>query len=178
MWTEDRDFCYISLVIDSKVAKAQVSTYYFVCRIAKFTYGVERTCFRKLQVRFLCNKCHNIFKRQTLYESICSKFLHLLWWFNLGDSVITENASVFVYFWPLYIGQLCFDPCFAYVAHLVFLRDVWIGTAYSKQARYQLNHTSLKLSHPSPCFATHLPSYPPISLLSHSSPYLATWRKC
>jgi hypothetical protein len=28
MWTEDRDFCYITLVIDSKVPKAQVSTYF------------------------------------------------------------------------------------------------------------------------------------------------------
>ncbi len=37
----------------------------------------------------------------------------------------------------------------------------------SKQARYQLSHSS-------PCLANHLPTEPPISLLSHLSPNLAS----
>jgi len=45
---------------------------------------------------------------------------------------------------------------FAYVAHFVLWRDVWIRTQRaSKQARYQLSHPSPLLSHPSPFLATH-----------------------
>jgi hypothetical protein len=56
----------------------------------------------------------------------------------------------------------CVGHSFAYVAHFVFLRYVWIRTqnfCRSKQAPYQL-------SHPSPKLATHLPK-----LATHASPF-------
>ncbi len=48
-------------------------------------------------------------------------------------------------FFGIFFGGLeCVGHSFAYVAHLVFHRDVWIWTQSpaSKQARYQLSHPS------------------------------------
>ncbi len=53
----------------------------------------------------------------------------------------------------LHYGLECVGQSVAYLAHYVYLRDVWIRTPESfrsKQARYQL-------SPPSPYLATHLP---------------------
>jgi hypothetical protein len=57
----------------------------------------------------------------------------------------------------------CVGLSFAYVGHFVFLRDVWIRT----QRAAVVSRLATNLF-------THLPTWPPISLLSHSSPYLAT----
>ncbi len=54
----------------------------------------------------------------------------------------------------LFVGGLeCVGHSIVYVAHVVYVRDVWFRTqraAARKQERYQL-------SHPSPYSATHLP---------------------
>ncbi len=64
----------------------------------------------------------------------------------------------------------CFGHSFAYVAHLYCIFERCLNSnpqnCRCKQARYQL-------SHPTPCLATHLPTSPPISLLSHPSPCLS-----
>jgi hypothetical protein len=89
------------------------------------------------------------------------------------------------YFFCKFIGGLeCVGHSFAYIDHLVFLRDVWIRTqrAAVEQARhpspYLVSHPPpYLLSHPSPYLVSHPPPYllshPSPYLLSHLSPYLA-----
>ncbi len=65
-----------------------------------------------------------------------------------------KNRFLYIFWW----ARVCW-PLLAYVAHFVFLGDVWIPTQRSKPLRYQL-------SHPSPHnLVTHLPK------LCHLSPH-------
>jgi hypothetical protein len=69
---------------------------------------------------------------------------------------------------------------FAYVAHLLFLRDVWIRTQSTAVASWRATdlatHPS-QLIHPSLYLATHPSTLPPIPILSHPSLFLATLPK-
>ncbi len=65
-----------------------------------------------------------------------------------------------IFFKYIFGGLKGVDHSFAYVAHFVFLRDVWIRTQRAAEASRRATN-----------LATHLPqSWPPISLLSHPSP--------
>jgi hypothetical protein len=66
-----------------------------------------------------------------------------------SSTKVFNNSYTRVYLFCIFFGGLdCVGHSLAYVAHCVFLRDVWMRC---KQARYQL-------SHPSPYFPTHLPT--------------------
>jgi hypothetical protein len=69
----------------------------------------------------------------------------------------------FIYFLFFFGGLECAGHSYAYVAHLLFLRDVWIRTQKATIASRRANS-----------LATHPSSWLPVSLLSHPSPYLAT----
>jgi hypothetical protein len=58
------------------------------------------------------------------------------------------------FFGYIFLGLECVGHSFAYVAHFVFLRDVWIRT--QRAALADRSATNL---------ATHLPTYPPIPLI-------------
>jgi hypothetical protein len=69
------------------------------------------------------------------------------------------KASVFFFFFG---GLQCVGHFFTYVAHLVFLENVWIRTQRAAVAS--------RCDNTSPCVATHIPISLPISLLSHPPP--------
>jgi hypothetical protein len=123
-----------------------------------------------------------------LYLLIVSPVLTLL--LNTSRSYYCCVLFAWSLQYQYYFGGLqCIGHSFAYVAHVVCLRDVWIRTQKAAVATHlrklAIHLPSLAthlptwppislLSHPSPYLATHLPTWPPISLLSHPSPYLVT----
>ncbi len=91
---------------------------------------------------------------------------------NLFNFFCDINRSFYIYFFG---GLECVGH---YVAHFVLLRDVWIGTqraaVASRQAIYQLSHSSPFFSHPSPSLSHPSPSLSlPSPSLSHPSPSLS-----
>ncbi len=87
-----------------------------------------------------------------------------------GNFIQVSRSRFCLCFSYFFGGLECVGHFFANVAYLFF----W--------ERCQLGHPSPLRSYPSPLLgmatylpylATHLPTYPPISLLSHSSPYWA-----
>jgi hypothetical protein len=66
-------------------------------------------------------------------------------------------------FFTFFGGPGCIGNSFAYVAHFVFLRDVWIRIKSAAVASRRATN-----------LATHPHAQPAISLLSHPSPFFAT----
>ncbi len=88
-----------------------------------------------------------------------------------------RERNCFALFLYIFNRLECVGHSFAYVAHFVFLREVWIQTqraAVASRLVYQLSYQSPYLSTHSPFLATQLPSWPPKSLLGHPNPFLAT----
>ncbi len=97
---------------------------------------------------------------------------------NLGKTraQVALDRILFLFFVYFIGGLKCVGHSLVYVAHFVILTDVWNRTQRADVARRRAKNlaTISLLSYPSPYFATHLPTSPPISLPSHQSPYLAS----
>jgi ionotropic glutamate receptor len=92
-----------------------------------------------------------------LFSAFSTRMVAGLWWFftlimissytaNLAAFLTVERMESPIGNFLAFLGGLeCVGHSFAYVAHLVFLRDVWIRTqraAGASRPRYQLSHPS------------------------------------